>query len=154
MTGVDAAGAMYGGMELAEQIRKRVAAYTFIFEGEEIPITVSIGVAMVEKLEREGHLVPGRSTIVEATSGNTGIALAMVAGALSRSAADIVVAVTGIAGPGGGTADKPVGTVWVGIALPSGTTSRMYRFDGDREAVREQTVQAALELFLETAKAG
>ena len=75
----------------------------------------------------------------------------MAMGVVMAAAADCGIAVTGVAGPDGGTDDKPVGTVWIGIALPTGTTSRMYRFDGDREAVREQTVTAALELFLETA---
>ena len=79
---------------------------------------------------------------------------AMAMGVVMAAAADCGIAVTGVAGPDGGTADKPVGTVWVGIALPSGTTSRMYLFDGDREAVRAQTVDAALLLFLEAAEAG
>jgi PncC family amidohydrolase len=78
---------------------------------------------------------------------------AMAMGAVMAGAADCGIAVTGVAGPDGGTDEKPVGTVWIGVALPSGTTSRMYRFDGDREAVRQQTVDAALQLFLEAAKA-
>jgi PncC family amidohydrolase len=78
---------------------------------------------------------------------------AMAMGAVMAGAADCAIAVTGVAGPGGGTDEKPVGTVWIGVALPTGTTSRMYRFDGDREAVRQQTVDAALEFFLEAAKA-
>ena len=61
------------------------------------------------------------------------------------SDADIAVAVTGIAGPDGGTADKPVGTVWFGWDGPGGrTASRCERFAGDREAIRRQTVIAAL----------
>ena len=76
---------------------------------------------------------------------------AMAMGVVGTAMADCSIAVTGVAGPDGGTPEKPVGTVWVGVALPSGTTSRMYRFDGDREAVRQQTADTALEFFLELA---
>jgi len=70
----------------------------------------------------------------------------MVAGALARMGGDVAVAVTGIAGPGGGTPDKPVGTVWISWKRRGGyATARMFHFDGDRDAVRRQTVAAALE---------
>jgi nicotinamide-nucleotide amidase len=69
----------------------------------------------------------------------------MVAGALARFGATVAVAVTGIAGPSGGTADKPVGTVWVGWKRRGGyAQTELFHFDGDREAVRRQTVAAAL----------
>lgn len=69
----------------------------------------------------------------------------MLAGALACSAADVAVAVTGIAGPGGGTADKPVGTVWIGWQRRgAGATAQCFHFAGDRDAVRRQTVVAAL----------
>lgn len=69
----------------------------------------------------------------------------MAAGALQRSDAHIAVAVSGIAGPSGGTPDKPVGTVWIGWATRSGTIeAQCYHFDGDRTAVREQAARAAL----------
>lgn len=72
--------------------------------------------------------------------------LEMVAGALARFGAGVAVAVTGIAGPTGGTSDKPVGTVWIGWKCRGGYAhARMFRFPGDREAVRRQTVAAALE---------
>lgn len=71
--------------------------------------------------------------------------LEMVSGALVHSAAGIAVAVTGIAGPGGGTEDKPVGTVWIGWKRRGGyATAEVFHFDGDREAVRRHTVAAAL----------
>lgn len=57
------------------------------------------------------------------------------------------MSVTGVAGPGGGTAEKPVGTVWIGLDGPTGGTRR-FRFDGDRDAVRLASVRAAL-LWLE-----
>lgn len=83
------------------------------------------------------------------------VARAMALGAIDRSQAQLSVAVTGIAGPGGATPGKPVGTVWLAVASrnPSPATrevrvsTRRLQIDGDRAAVREQTVmQALLEL--------
>lgn len=69
----------------------------------------------------------------------------MVSGALARFGAGVAVAVTGIAGPGGGTSDKPVGTVWVGWKRRGGyAQARLFHFAGGREAVRRQTVAEAL----------
>lgn len=68
----------------------------------------------------------------------------MVSGALVHSGASIAVAVTGIAGPGGGSADKPVGTVWIGWKRRGGyAKAELFHFHGDRDAVRRQTVAAA-----------
>ena len=72
-------------------------------------------------------------------------AAAMVAGALERSSADIAVSVTGIAGPSGGSADKPVGTVWLGIGVRGAEPLvERHLFHGDRNAVRAQSVAVAL----------
>lgn len=73
-------------------------------------------------------------------------AVEMVSGALARSGATIAVAVTGIAGPSGGTPEKPVGMVWIAWKRRGGYAhAEVFRFDGDREAVRRQTVARALE---------
>jgi nicotinamide-nucleotide amidase len=72
------------------------------------------------------------------------VARAMAQGALQQSLAQVSVAVTGVAGPGGGSADKPVGTVWFAWGLPSGLTSEVQHFAGDRAAVRNATVAHAL----------
>ncbi|WP_304425944.1 CDP-diacylglycerol--glycerol-3-phosphate 3-phosphatidyltransferase [uncultured Adlercreutzia sp.] len=72
------------------------------------------------------------------------VALQMARGALRELAADIAVSVTGIAGPGGAEPGKPVGTVWVGCATAKGTEAACHHFEGGREAVRLQTVAAAL----------
>lgn len=69
---------------------------------------------------------------------------AMAAGALAHSPVQVAIAVTGVAGPGGGSTDKPVGTVWFGFALPSGIVSEVKHFEGNRAAVRQATVQHAL----------
>ena len=72
-------------------------------------------------------------------------AIEMVSGALVHSGATVAVAVTGIAGPGGGSADKPVGTVWIAWKRRGGyARAELFEFKGDREAVRRQTVAAAL----------
>ena len=72
-------------------------------------------------------------------------AIEMVSGALVNSGASVAVAVTGIAGPGGGSPDKPVGTVWIAWKRRGGYAhAELFQFGGDREAVRRQTVAAAL----------
>ncbi|NOT19469.1 MAG: nicotinamide-nucleotide amidase [Sideroxydans sp.] len=74
----------------------------------------------------------------------------MVRGALAHSHAHIAVAVSGIAGPGGGTADKPVGTVWFAWALGDGEVlAQRYLLSGDRAGIREQSVAIALQGVLE-----
>jgi nicotinamide-nucleotide amidase len=76
-------------------------------------------------------------------------ARAMASGAITHSRAQVAVAVTGVAGPTGGSAAKPVGTVWFGFALPGRLVSEVRRFDGDRAAVRSATVGHALQRLLE-----
>lgn len=92
----------------------------------------------------ETHGAVSRETVVE-----------MVSGALVNSGASVAVAVTGIAGPGGGSADKPVGTVWIAWKRRGGyPRAQPFQFDGDRDAIRRQTVRAALEGLLADARAG
>jgi nicotinamide-nucleotide amidase len=78
----------------------------------------------------------------------------MAAGAIERLGGDVAVAVSGIAGPDGGTPAKPVGTVWIAWALRSGSAievrAHLHQFDGDRSQVRLQAVAAALAGVLET----
>jgi nicotinamide-nucleotide amidase len=76
------------------------------------------------------------------------VARAMAEGARARAGADLAVAVTGIAGPEGGSAEKPVGTVWFGLARKDGATLAERRvFPGGRDAVRRATVDHALDLL-------
>ena len=72
------------------------------------------------------------------------VAAAMAQGCRALGDADLAVAVTGIAGPGGGSPDKPVGTVWFAWATRSHCRTELRRFPGDRESVRRQTVAAGL----------
>lgn len=76
------------------------------------------------------------------------VANAMASGALLHSAAEFAVAVTGVAGPGGGSADKPVGTVWIALASKGYLQAWRYQFQGDRAAVREATLIEAVEQLL------
>jgi PncC family amidohydrolase len=74
-------------------------------------------------------------------------ARAMAAGACDALGVDLSVAVTGIAGPGGGSDDKPVGTVWLALADAGGVEAQRIRFPGDRHDVRARAAQAALALL-------
>lgn len=76
------------------------------------------------------------------------VALAMARGVAERFGADVGVAVTGIAGPGGGTEEKPVGTVWYSVCVDGRAVARRERFMGDREQIRERSAQAAMALLL------
>ena len=83
----------------------------------------------------ETHGAVSRETVIE-----------IVSGALVNSGASIAVAVTGIAGPGGGSEDKPVGTVWAAWKKRGGyAKAEVFHFEGDRDDVRRQTVAAALQ---------
>lgn len=73
----------------------------------------------------------------------------MVTGALQHSRAQVAVAVTGIAGPGGGNAEKPVGSVWFGFAWAGQVICQKQLFDGDREQVRQQSLVYALTRLVE-----
>lgn len=74
-------------------------------------------------------------------------ALAMAKGALLHSRADCAIAITGIAGPEGGSADKPVGTVWIAWADHHDAKAQVFHLDGDRQAVRLQSMLAALKIL-------
>jgi nicotinamide-nucleotide amidase len=95
--------------------------------------------AKTEMLGVPATLIQAHGAVSEA------VACAMAAGALARSQAQCAVAVTGVAGPTGGSADKPVGTVWLAWATPSGQVeAKRHLFSGDRAAVRQATVAQAL----------
>ena len=74
---------------------------------------------------------------------------AMAEGARQRSGATWSAAITGVAGPDGGTAEKPVGTVWLGLSGPAGTTAKRVHYRGDRGRVRLQSAYGALQLLRE-----
>ena len=78
-----------------------------------------------------------------------GVARAMAEGALAHSKAQVAVAVTGVAGPTGGSPSKPVGTVWFGFAVPGQRITEKQHFEGDRAAVRAATVHHAFTRLLQ-----
>ena len=75
--------------------------------------------------------------------------LEMATGARRALDTDIAISVSGIAGPGGGLPNKPVGTTWVGMAAPEGQWARVFRFSGDRERNKVSAAEAALQLLLD-----
>ena len=83
------------------------------------------------------------------------VALAMAEGVLSLLRADLAIAVTGVAGPGGGSRGKPVGTVWVAVVGSGGVRyAHRFRFPGGREAVRRETVRASLGAAIDVLRSG
>jgi PncC family amidohydrolase len=88
--------------------------------------------------------VPSR--LIESCGAVSGeVALSMAEGALERLSADVAIATTGVAGPGGGSREKPTGTVWVAVAVRGGDRySHRFRFRGDRGKVRRDAVRASL----------
>lgn len=99
------------------------------------------------------HSLLGVSTELLDTHGavSASVAQAMASGARKALKADIAVSVTGLAGPVGDDFGHPVGTVFIGYADETQAFAREYLFTGDREAVRTQTIEAALQLILENA---
>lgn len=94
---------------------------------------------------KQGLLGVRPQTLEEHGAVSRETAIEMVSGALVRSGASVAVAVTGIAGPGGGSPDKPVGTVWIAWKRRGGYAhAQVFHFDGDRDAVRRSTVEQAL----------
>jgi PncC family amidohydrolase len=75
--------------------------------------------------------------------------LEMATGARRSLEGDIAVSVSGIAGPGGGLPDKPVGTTWIGLSAPQGQWARIFHFDGDREQNKTAAAEAALTMILD-----
>ena len=76
------------------------------------------------------------------------VAIAMTKGIIECSGTDLGVAITGIAGPGGGTDEKPVGTVWIAVGRKGqNVTAKRFRFNGDREAVRNQAAKTVLNML-------
>lgn len=82
------------------------------------------------------------------------VAKAMAEGARARLGSTLAVSITGVAGPNGGSDEKPVGLTYVGLAGPVAVDVRRFQFAGDREANREAAARAALEWLIEAAETG
>lgn len=83
-------------------------------------------------------------TLNEQGAVSEAVVVEMALGAVARSNAQLAVAVSGVAGPGGGSAEKPVGMVWIAWALEDDVSTTCFHFQGDRESVRYQTIEAAV----------
>ncbi|RZL89125.1 MAG: CinA family protein [Variovorax sp.] len=103
--------------------------------------------AKTELLGVDAALIAAHGAVSEA------VAQAMAEGAVARSQAQVAVAVTGVAGPTGGSPDKPVGTVWFGWSVGGRVRTERRRFDGDRATVRAATVHHALQTLVDLIEA-
>ncbi len=97
--------------------------------------------AKIDLLGVSGQLLESAGAVSEET------ARAMASAARARLGADLSLAITGIAGPGGGSIEKPVGLVWIGLAAPWGETARHLQMSGSRALIREISCRAALDLL-------
>ena len=109
------------------------------------------GVVAYEDAAKTAILGVPRDALAAHGAVSAQVALAMAEGARARFAADLAVAVTGIAGPGGATPGKPVGLTYVAVADATGNAVRRFAWSGDREANKASSAEAALELLLERA---
>lgn len=116
-------------------------------------VVFGYGIVCYSNGAKESMLGVQNPTLAEHGSVSEPVVEEMSEGALNLSGSDIAVAVSGIAGPDGGTKEKPVGTVWFAWALREGgkvnTETSCQKFDGDRELVRELTVAHALQGILD-----
>lgn len=111
------------------------------------------GFITYSNLSKQQMLGVQESTLVSHGAVSEAVVREMAEGALRYSKADVSVAVSGIAGPGGGTPGKPVGTVWFAWATKQGiTVAQLHHFSGDRAKVRAQAVRIALRGVLELLK--
>lgn len=102
---------------------------------------------------KERLLGVSEDTIARVTEVSAEVALQMAQGAADLFVSDLAASLTGYAGPGGGTADNPVGTVYLGLVSPNCSSTRHCRFDGDRQIVRVKATREALSWLLESAQA-
>jgi nicotinamide-nucleotide amidase len=113
------------------------------------------GVVAYSDEVKAGQLGVDRELLQEYGAVSEPVARALAEGVRERFGASLALSVTGIAGPTGGTPEKPVGTVWIGLAGREGTLAERFRFPGPREFVRQRTVNKALEIaYRRMAEAG
>ena len=98
---------------------------------------------------KELYLFVPEGVIAEKGAVSSEVAKEMAEGVKETTEADVALSVTGVAGPGGGTPEKPIGTVYVGLASKDGTVVRKFLFSGDRLSIKEQTSEEALKMVLD-----
>ena len=107
------------------------------------------GVICYTNWVKENMLGVGREVLEQFGAVSRPVAGAMAAGARKQLQADVAVSVTGLAGPGGDDYGNPVGTVYIGFESDTKSEVKQFCFSGDREAVRRQAAEAALQMILE-----
>jgi len=112
------------------------------------------GVVSYSNAAKRDLLGVAESTLARHGAVSAEVVREMARGAAERFGADCALAVSGIAGPGGGSEDKPVGTVWIGVRFRAATLERRYRFGGYRDEVRSAATDEALALLAELVSAG
>lgn len=110
------------------------------------------GIVSYANAAKTKHLRVRPATLLEHGAVSEQCVREMATGALHAFEADVALAITGVAGPGGETEEKPVGTVWVGIATLDGVDAQKLRFGGDRAEIRTRASQAALALLMRKLK--
>ncbi len=100
------------------------------------------------------HLGVGSGLLTTHGAVSEPVARQMARGVRRRFGSDYGIGITGVAGPTGGTADKPVGLVWIAVAGPGGCVAAARRFRGGREAVRRRAAQLALAMLKDALTAG
>ncbi len=109
----------------------------------------TVGFVTYSNKAKEDFLHVPAETLEAKGSVSAEVAADMAVGARSAARAEVAIAVTGIAGPGGGSPEKPVGTVYMALAAQGTTLVRKHLFSGDRLAIKEQTADEALGLLLD-----
>ncbi len=106
-----------------------------------------MGVVAYNNQAKTKQLAVPAKTIREYGAVSEEVALAMASGIRKAASADIGIAVTGIAGPTGGSCEKPIGLVYVAISGPDGEYARKFNFKGSRSGIKEKAAVAALEMI-------
>ena len=107
------------------------------------------GVICYTNWVKENTLGVGREVLEQFGAVSKPVAGAMAAGARKQLQADVAVSVTGLAGPGGDDYGNPVGTVYIGFESDTKSQVKHFRFSGDRESVRRQAAEAALQIIMD-----
>jgi PncC family amidohydrolase len=110
------------------------------------------GVVSYAYSAKEALLGVDHDTLMREGAVSEAVARQMAEGARTRLSADVGIGITGVAGPGGGSPDKPVGLVWIGLADSNGSRAVKYQWNGDRLGNKQQSAQAALEMLAEWIK--
>lgn len=105
------------------------------------------GIISYSNQAKESLLGVSAETLAQHGAVSQETALAMAAGACRALGADVGISITGIAGPSGGTQDKPVGLTWIGVHSPRGAHAERFVFPGDRQGNRAAAAEAALKLL-------